>query len=242
MALRGIQVSVPILISWMATDVWPADWSQFLPDLVGAIVTGLLIGLALAWLDRRRSRREVRTRYREGLSRTLRMLRPFFYRSLQPTSRNWNVFETCAPVLAILESKPTSEWARILRDEDITTLARFDGNLRVFLEVSSRLDQVGLSCVIATRPYRASSSHLNMLHSVVLRQMRCLALSVAMDWTDSAGYENGFNPEQIEAWARDAMAQPEMISELQVYEILLAALTSDYRIIRGRLNGAWMIE
>lgn len=38
-----------------STAFWPADWSQMLPDIVVAVITGVVVGLTVLWVERSRA-------------------------------------------------------------------------------------------------------------------------------------------------------------------------------------------
>lgn len=54
--------------SYVPGPIWPPDWSQFIPDAIGAIATGALVGLVFWWLEvtagNRRARREAESNWR----------------------------------------------------------------------------------------------------------------------------------------------------------------------------------
>lgn len=74
-------------VSMDSTAIWPADWSQFLPDLVNTAVVGALVGLGL-WLVQSQAAKRER---REFAERTWAHARPRIIGEARPLKRTMHL-------------------------------------------------------------------------------------------------------------------------------------------------------
>ncbi|WDG18101.1 hypothetical protein [Microbacterium sp. Clip185] len=67
-----------------ASSLWPPDWSQFLPDAILALATGLMVSLLLWWWQRNFERRAAREAAESGWQ----LAREHFVSSVRPLAEN----------------------------------------------------------------------------------------------------------------------------------------------------------
>lgn len=104
-------------------DAPPIDWSSFLPDILVAVLTGLLVGLALYIFEWSRRRAETRTQTLSGWLMVAPRLERIIWRPIPRNTASYiDLGSTIQRVRDISDGYPLELWQQTLDRDDLRAL------------------------------------------------------------------------------------------------------------------------
>lgn len=104
------------------------NWDSFIPDLIVGVITGLVVGVILAWTQaraaRRRERREIELRWEALRPRVGALLLDPWDRRVMGATLAEFASRTDA-LLELVEDVPLGSWAEILDSDELRSLHEF---------------------------------------------------------------------------------------------------------------------
>lgn len=222
----------------MGGDLLPPDWSQFVPDLVNALITGAVLAFVFWRLQLWRDGRAAKQDARDDWNRLTVWLRPHFRAeelelipSMLGISRpDWELREA-------VKDYPIEEWARLLpKDEAIAALVTLEREWPRLTDAQTHLRGVLPSAVRATTP--PTFPHLQHLEGNIGGLVPVRIQGDPLD--EQVGFqvlrESLLAPTVIEEWLDRVIERPEVAATADELRTRFDATQTAYRTVRAAVG------
>lgn len=217
--------------------IWPPDWSQFIPDLVNAVLVGAGIGYALWRLQVAGENRSRRVAAKQGWDRLQPRLRRLFNTAVEYTAGSVviQVRDIYTPIVDELADDPLREWNDLLeQDKEYAevevrrVLVDLDNHASRLLGVLPALDrEIGLA-VAASQPPGLQFDRLGQLHGLAIELVRASALDLLA-------------PANLETRAVDAESSAVVLEEWAARARQVPAVEQLVPVARGSFHRSWKL-
>lgn len=219
----------------------PPNWSQFVPDLIVALVMGLVVGLALHYVQRQGYIRDQKQEAQRSWDRLQSRLRNWF--SGSPISRNheWIDESRFRGILTTVDGEPIQDWARFLAfDKILSALVRLEHNTHRALALSKELDELLEQVLPELRPVQFPQTMESY------KKTACIARSLARG-LDPNGADTNFHGDDelqksLQHWAQRSLADPRVAVVLSEFLIAKRRTELDFRTIARSFQDADRVE
>lgn len=220
-----------------ALCLWPPNWSQFVPDVLVALITGTAIGFALDMVQKRRTKRDQVDNAQRSWDRLQSSLRSSFETDPEVHVDRWLDKGKLESISVQIQGHPIQAWSRLLQDEALSSLVRLEHNATRLLQ-RERLLQEGMKvAVISLRPDTIPKSNLSERHHEAERAVRAIALGLNVSDARIRLREN-VSDETLIQWAEAVCRDERMVGLLQQFHEARRRTLSDYAKIASAFEGA----
>lgn len=191
------------------------DWDSFLPDLIVGVVTGLVVGVILAWTQsraaRKRERREIELRWEALRPRVGALLLDPWDRRVMGTTLAEFASRTAA-LREMVEDVPLGSWADVLHSDELRSLHEFSKAATELHGAARKFDHFLLTAIAGylVGPERSISSEwdsaFEAANLVQPFAMQALFASPAFPWGVDQFREIRYNSPIVESMVKNPPA------------------------------------
>lgn len=218
---------VGVFCSSSTSCVWPPNFSQFVPDIMVALITGVAIGFALDRVQIRRFKRDQKKDAQVAWDRLRSSLRNFFETHLQAQADHWIDKETIDGITERIGDHPIQQWNRLLRDEALSSLVRFERRSSTLVHSAGRLDEALRPTVIAKRPESVSKSNLSERVREVERAVRAIELGIDPSTVRVLSQQN-LPEHDLQEWVKSVTGDEDLRQFLEQFRAARAATMKEF--------------
>lgn len=214
-----------------ASDLWPPNWSQFMPDVLVGLITGVVIGFALDFVQRRRSRRDEVRDAQRSWDRLQSRLRVLFEERPKAQVDSWTDNNSMQAIAEEVADHPIQDWGRLLQDEAIRALVGLERNYIRLARRAQVLDEALGPVIRELRPDTVPRSNLMERHREVERAARAFVFGLDLS-TARIGFEKyNLTDSELLLWVQHALQDERVAIPLKRFNELRIATDSKFEII-----------
>lgn len=219
------------------SSLLPSNWSQFLPDLIVALVTGLVIGFALNYVQRQSFVRDQVQDAQRSWDRLQSVLRSWFDTVPLQSHDKWVDEDRIHGILAAVDDKPIQDWARLLEHDDVLqALVRLEHNSHRVLSRAKVLDRLLDKVLPEVRPMELPQTMEGYREAA--KMARSLTQESAFMTSEHQVRNQGKQDALVRKWAEDALADKRLAGTHAEFRITQGTIENDYRKIANAFKRA----
>lgn len=224
-----------------ASCIWPPNWSQFVPDVLVALITGAAVGLALDLVQRRRSRRDQIKDAQRSWDRLQSSLRTFFENTPEDTVDSWVNDKNLDAISGRISGHPIQDWNRLLKDRALAALVRLERNATRLLHQSQLLEESLKRAVISHRPASVPKSNLTERHREAERAVRALTFGLGIS-AARIRVQESISDDDLLYWAQSVCDDDEVKDVLRQYIEARGSMTKEFHAIAREFAKAGVVR
>ncbi|MFJ4027459.1 hypothetical protein ACIPWF_09715 [Paenarthrobacter sp. NPDC089989] len=217
--------------------IWPPNWSQFIPDVLVALITGTAIGFALDLVQKRRSKREQANEAQRDWDRLQSSLRSSFETQPKVGTDRWLDHDKFQVISAQVKDHPIHDWNRLLKDDTLSSLVRLERNATRLIQREKLLQDEIKTVVIAMRPEAVPKSNLSERLREAEQAVRAIAFGLDLSEARMSLRE-GISDETLLQWAEAVHGKQSVAVRLEAFLDARAQTTKDYAAIMAAFKAA----
>lgn len=218
-------------------DLLPPNWSQFVPDLFNAGITGAIVALIVWRLQVRRDDKRARQAAEDDWRRLRPRLRLLIQDPIQrlPATLIYGG-DPAAALTGAIEQYPIEEWARILpKDPSMSALVRLETVWPLLIEAQRRVyGQIAgaLTVAMPTEPPSALN-WVNLMTDVVRGRINKEDVENLPSFMSLQS--SGWSPQAVSQWVDAAMSVPELQEWAAALEKRFTVASASMQLVRDRV-------
>ncbi|MFJ6376324.1 hypothetical protein ACIQH9_11445 [Pseudarthrobacter oxydans] len=220
-----------------ASCIWPSNWSQFLPDVVVALITGAAVGFALDRVQIRRSKRDQTFDAQVSWDRLRGSIRNIFEDRPELRPDRWIDKDKMDGLSTHLGDCPIQQWNRLLDDPALESLVRLERKSSGLIHKAARLEEALRPSIIAHRPELVSRSNMNEKILDIERTVRAVELGIDLNHSPFSVSTPGKNDLVVTlSWVMSVTTDPNFRRLARQFQDANAAFNNEFAIMSHALS------